>query len=196
MRRVGVLGVDDDGIAYLINQADDPPITAWDVRADTLEPTDLTYDPALAPGDQYAFSWNRNLGFEAAYVSPDGTREVFTGSVAGDPTEDCCATQIRVRPAGSAATVRADEVAVLQVPAGIPSMALWDSYSDRGTWGVWWETDETVLLDAEVGDHSYLVRCPADGGTCELVFDLGSNKSRRLSTCRAGSVSGASPACR
>ena len=57
-------------------------------------------------------------------------------------------------------------------------MALWDSYTDRGTWGAWWETDETVLLDAEVGDHSYLVRCPADGDTCELVFDLGSNSTR------------------
>ena len=123
MCRVGVLGVDEDGIAYLIDQANDPPITAWDVRADTLEPTDLTYDPALAPSDQYAFSWNRNLGFEAAYVSPDGTREVFTGSVAGDPTADCCATRIRVRPAGSAATVERHDVVPLQLPDGIPAMA-------------------------------------------------------------------------
>jgi len=180
MCRVGVLGVDENGIAYLINQASDPPITAWDVRADTLEPTDLTYDPALAPSDQYAFSWNRNLGFEAAYVSPDGTQEVFTGSVAGDPTEDCCATMMRVRPAGSAATVNADDVVALQLPDGIPSMELWDSYSDRGTWGVWWETDETLLLDAEVEDHSYLVRCPANGESCELVFDLGTNRSKGI----------------
>ena len=66
--------MDEDGIAYLINQADDPPITAWDVRADTLEPTDLTYDPALPPSDQYAFSWNRNLGFEAAQADPHPCR--------------------------------------------------------------------------------------------------------------------------
>ena len=56
-------------------------------------------------------------------------------------------------------------------------MRLWDAYSDRGTWGVWWETNETVLLDAVVQGHSYLVRCWATSGACELVFDLGPNSS-------------------
>ena len=28
--------------------------------------------------------------------------------------------------------------------------------------------------------HSYLVRCSATGGACELVFDLGPNKSRKV----------------
>ncbi len=180
MCRVQMLGIDEDGIAYLIDQANDPPITAWDIRADTLEETDLTYDPALAPSDQYAFSWNRHLGFEAAYVSPDGAREVFTGPVPGDPTADCCATRLRIRAAGSAASAIADDVVALDVPDGVPAMALWESYSDRGTWGVWWETDETLLVDAEVGGDSYLVRCPADGESCELVFELGSNTSQDI----------------
>ena len=43
-----LLGIDDDGIGYLLNETDDPPITRWDVRADTIEPTDLTYDRTSA----------------------------------------------------------------------------------------------------------------------------------------------------
>ena len=59
-------------------------------------------------------------------------------------------------------------------------MRLWNAWSDRGTWGVWWESAETVLLDAIVDGHSYLVRCSTTGGACELVFDLGPNKSRKV----------------
>ena len=94
---------------------------------------------------------------------PDGAREVFTGPVPGDPTADCCGpTRLRIRAAGSAESATADDVVALDVPDGIPAMALRDPYSDRGTWGVWWETDETLLLDAEVGGESPpLVRCPA-----------------------------------
>ena len=59
-------------------------------------------------------------------------------------------------------------------------MRLWDAYSDRGMWWVWWETNDTVLLDASRAGHSYLVRCTTTDGTCELVFDLGPNSSKGI----------------
>ena len=175
---VTLLGVDADGIGYLLDEASDPQITRWDIRADTLEPTDLTFDRSMTFSEQFDFGWNATQGFEAAYVSPDGTREVFTGPASGDSTPDCCSTQIRVRPVGPAESLEPGDVVPLQLPEGIPSMGLWDSYSDRGTWGVWWETNDSVLVDAEVEGNSHLVRCPTNGGECELVFDLGPNSSR------------------
>ena len=173
-----LLGIDSNGVAHLLDEGADPQITRWDVRADTVVPTDLVLDRATTLGEQFDFSWWASQGFEAAYVSPDGSREVFTGPAAGDSAEDCCLTQLRIRPAatGGAAT-GAEGVVALRLPDGVPSMALWDGGSDRGTWGVWWENEENVLLDAEIGDHSYLVRCSADVGACERVFDLGSNRS-------------------
>jgi hypothetical protein len=90
---------------------------------------------------------------------------------------NCCAAQLRVRPTGSLTSVDPADITPLQLPDGIPNMRLWDAYTDRGTWGVWWETNETILLDAVIGGQSHLVRCWASGGSCELVFDLGANSS-------------------
>lgn len=175
--RVQVIGVDADGIAYWVNTLSDPPVMRWDVRADTVEPTDLRFDSSKSLGDQTAPLSELWLGFEDAYVSPDATRQLFTEQAPWDSPEDCCETQLRVRPVGPLDSVESDSVTTLQLPQGILGMRLWDPYSDRGTWGVWWETNETVLLDAIVDDRSYLVRCWADGGRCELVFDLGPNAS-------------------
>ena len=68
----------------------------------------------------------------------------------------------------------------LQLPEGIPEMRLWDAYSDRGMWWLWWETDETVLLDASRDGQSHLVRCSANDGACELVFELGPNSNEGI----------------
>ena len=103
-----LLGVDAEGIGYLLDEASDPQITRWDIRADTLEPTDLTFDRTMTYGEQFDFAWQVSQGFEAAYVSPDGTREVFTGPAPGDSTPDCCSTQ----PSGAAG--RASRVAGAQ----------------------------------------------------------------------------------
>ena len=168
--RLVLLGVDAAGIGYLLDEASDPPVTRWDVRADTVAPTDLTYDPS-----QTFKQFDAWVGFEDAYVSPDGTREVFTEPAPGDSPADCCATRLRVRPV--AQPVQPGDIVTLQLPQGIPSMRLWDAWTDRGTWMVWWETNETVLLDAVVDGHSYLVRCSTSGGACERVFDLGPNSS-------------------
>ena len=177
--RRDLLGIDAAGIGYLLNGSSDPrkapdaEIVRWDVRTDTIEATDLTYDPSLALGQFDVF-----VGLEDAYTSPDGTRELFTGPAPGDPSSDCCTNTLRVRPAGPLDAVNPDDIVTLPLPTGIPAMRLWNAWSDRGTWGVWWESDDTVLLDAIVDKHSYLVRCSATGGTCELVFDLGANSSR------------------
>lgn len=175
--RLHVIGVDADGIAYWVDESSDTPVMRWDVRADTVEPTDLRYDASKTLGDQTEPLGDLWVGFEDAYVSPDGTRQVFTDQVPSDSPEDCCVAQLRVRPVGPLGAVEPDSITTLQLPDGILGMRLWDAYSDRGTWGVWWETNETVLLDAIVDGQSSLVRCWADGGTCELVFDLGPNAS-------------------
>ena len=95
-----------------------------------------------------------------------------------------------------AQSVQPGDLVTLQLPQGIPSMRLWDARTDRGTWMVWWETNQTVLLDASVANHSYLVRCSTRNGACERVFDLGRNSNEEPSTPPTGRRSGASPAPR
>ena len=145
-----------------------------DIRADTLEPSDVTWDPSKWSSEQCSLlpgleQWH----LERGYVSPDGKREVFTGPAPGDTSTDCCTTQLRVRPVGPIESIDPSHVITLPLPEGIPHLTLWHWYSDRGTWGVWWESNETVLLDAVVDDSSYLVRCATTGGACERVFELG-----------------------
>ena len=154
----------------MLDEANEAPVTRWDVRADTVAPTDLTYDPLKTLNQFDAF-----VGLDDAYVSPDRTREVFTEPAPGDHPADCCATRLRVRPV--AQSVQPGDIVTLQVPQGIPSMRLWDAGTDRGTWMVWWETNQTVLLDASVDNHSYLVRCSTRNGACQRVLDLGRNSN-------------------
>ena len=174
--RLHVIGVDADGIAHWVDQASSVPVMRWDVRADVVEPTDIRYDARRTLDDQSAPLGDLWVGLEDAYVSPDGTRTVFTGARADEPP-GCCKARLQVKTVGQSGAVAPGDVTVLQLPDGIPSMRLWEASSDRGIWGVWWESNETVLLDAIVDGHSYLVRCWATGGACELVFDLGANTS-------------------
>lgn len=170
--RLQMIGVDAAGIAYWVDQSSDTPIMRWDVRADIVEPTDLPFDSSKTFNDQAAPIPDVFIGQEDSYVSPDGAKEIFTDRVPSDSPEDCCETQVRVRPVGPLETVDPGDITTLQLPEGIPGMRLWDAYSDRGA-SAWWETNETVLLVAVVEAHGYLVRCWATGGACELVFDLG-----------------------
>ena len=176
--RLQLIGIGADGIAYWVDEATDPPVMRWDVRADTVEPTGLTFDFNGIFDDQAAPIPDLHVGFEDAYVSPDGTSEVFTDPNPGDSSPDCCATQLRVRPAGTLAAVDPSDVITLKLPEGIPSMRLWDAFTDRGMWWVWWESNQTVLLDASLNGHSYLVRCWTTGSPCEFLFELGTNSSR------------------
>jgi hypothetical protein len=175
--RIQMIGVDDAGIAYWVDDRSDTPIMRWDVRAGIVEATDLPFDGSKAFSEQVAPIPDVFVGLEDAYVSPDGTRTVFMDQAPGDSPDDCCQNQLRVRPVGPLASVEDGDVTSLQLPGGVPSMRLWDATTDRGTWGVWWETSETVLLDAIVEGESHLVRCWATAGSCELVFDLGANSS-------------------
>jgi hypothetical protein len=175
--RLQMIGVDAAGIAYWVDQSSETPVMRWDVRADVVEATALPWDSSKTFEDQAAPIPDLFVGLADAYVSPDGTREVFTAEAPGDSPVNCCAAQLRVRPTGSLTSVDPADITPLQLPDGIPNMRLWDAYTDRGTWGVWWETNETILLDAVIGGQSHLVRCWASGGSCELVFDLGANSS-------------------
>ena len=175
--RLHVIGVDSAGIALWVDEGSETPVMRWDVRANIVEATNIPYDPAKTLGDQAAPLSEVWGGLEDAYLSPDGARTVFTGAGPGE-SAGCCEAHLQVRPVGPSATAGSSDVTVLRLPDGIPGMRLWDPYSDRGTWGVWWESNETILLDAVVAEHSHLVRCYATSGECERVFDLGANTSR------------------
>lgn len=169
-----VVGVDEAGIAYLLDTSKDRPISIWNVRTDAVERTDLTWDDSktraeMCPPLGGLAVWP----YENAYVSPDDTRVVFTGPAPGDASPDCCTTQLRVRPVGDIESVEPRTITTFELPEGIPMGTLWRAYSDRGIWGVWWESDQSVLLDAVIDGQSYLVRCSTTDGECERVFDLG-----------------------
>lgn len=168
-----LLGIDANGVGYLLDRSG-PSVTEWDVRADILRPSDVTWDPSTPAGEQCSLlpelgRWRLELGF----VSPDGTREVFNGPVPGDSPTYCCTDQLRVRRVGPVGTVESDHVTTLSLPEGTPHLNLWRESADYGFWGVWWESDDTVLLDVVIDDISHLVRCPVTGDTCERVLDLG-----------------------
>lgn len=78
-----------------------------------------------------------------------------------------------MRPVGDIESVEPRTITTFELPEGIPMGTLWRAYSDRGIWGVWWESDQSVLLDAVIDGQSYLVRCSTTDGECERVFDLG-----------------------
>ena len=170
--RLYLAGIDANGKIYWVDEASEVVVKRWDVRADTVEPvpnvsaTDLTY----AEGE-----FNRDQ-----YLSPDGTREVFTRDPAGDPVTDCwpaCKIQLRVRPVAPGDT---GEVVRLRLPEGTLYEHLWDPRTDIGGrhMDAWWETNETVLVqvthDSNLTD---LVRCSIKDGACEHVFELGTDRS-------------------
>ena len=166
-----VLGVDADGIAYVREPG---TVTEWDLRADTLRPSDQSWDSSKTWIEQCSqLSDLAQWPFERGYISPDGTRQVFTGPAPGDPSPDCCTTRLRVRPYGPDQLGQSADLVDLPLPEGIPHMTLWHGYSDRGIWSVWWESNATVLLDAFIDGTSYLIRCSANGTACEKVFELG-----------------------
>ena len=117
--RRDLLGIDAAGIGYWLDGSSDPSrapdseVVRWDVRADTIEATDLTYDPSLTLGQFDVF-----VGLEDAYTSPDGTRELFTGPAPGDPSPDCCTNTLRVRPAGPLDSVAPDDIVDLGASHG------------------------------------------------------------------------------
>ena len=65
MCRVLMLGVDADGIGYLLDEASDPQITRWDIRADTIEPTDLTFDWTMTFSEQLTQAGINNVYYES-----------------------------------------------------------------------------------------------------------------------------------
>ena len=169
--RVGLLGVDASGSGYWqADQTDagDRAVTRWDVRADTVHPTDLAWDPGqpLELFDGFV-PW---LHPSDVYRSPDGTRTLFTDSIPqGPPTWN---GQPRVRPAGPPDSLDAKDVIPLALSQALLDRAGIALGYEKGYW-VWWESNESVLLPVDGDSHTYLLRCPADGGACQRVADLG-----------------------
>ena len=110
--RLYIAGIDANGIAYVVDERSDVDVTRWDVRADTEEPV-----PGLTAADMtYANGYGELR--QDQFVSPDGTKEVFTSRAPGDSPPDCCATLLRVRPVGSDDL---SDLVRLRLPEGVPT---------------------------------------------------------------------------
>jgi hypothetical protein len=168
--RLYLSGIDENGMAYWVDEASEVVVTRWDVRKDTVEPV-----PDLSASDM---TYSEGIGefSRDQYMSPDGTHLVFTRDAAGGPVTNCwpaCELQLRVRPVGPydpAAVVR------LRLPEGTLYEHLWDPETDIGGrhMDAWWETDETVLVQAtDDSNRKDLMRCSITDGACQLVFELG-----------------------
>ncbi|GAA4406540.1 hypothetical protein GCM10023168_21570 [Fodinibacter luteus] len=140
----------------------------WDVRADTITATDLTYEPWDPP--EWVDGFVPWMPSEDPYRSPDGTKRAFTGSAPSDSPSDCCINQLRVRPVAPDDQLDPKDVSTLSLSDAVP-YPLFD-LNEPEHW-VWWESNESVLIAVDGDLRSYLVRCPATGGTCQRVLDLG-----------------------
>ena len=159
-------GIDEDGMAYWVDEGSEIPVTRWDVRADTVQPM-----PDLSTSDMPYPSGTTGEFYRDQFVSPDGTLELFTGDAPGDPDTimPCCRTELRVRPVGSEDP---SDLVTLRVPENV-NQPLYDPETHRGDLGVWWETNETVLAIVHLAaGHTVLVRCRVTDGACARVFEL------------------------
>ena len=124
--QVELWGVDAAGNGYWQEDALSGPFTRWDVRADKVTATDLTYGPWDPPESFDGFvPWMPSAD---PYRSPDGTKVVFTGSIPSDSPSDCCMNQLRVRPVGPDDSLDPNEVTMLSLARMLPPT------STRSTW--------------------------------------------------------------
>ncbi len=162
-------GIEDE-IAYWVDEDSEVPVTRWDIRADTIEPM-----PDLRPSDLRYLHEVPGKFLQNQFVSPDGTKEMVTGYPPGDSIIPP-APEIWVRPVGSEDP---SDVVRLRVPESRYNEPLYDFKTHKGTMGVWWETNETVLVTVQIpGDspqdsvRTDLMRCSTTDGACKLVFEL------------------------
>ena len=157
-------GIDEDEIAYWVDEDSEVPVTRWDIRADTIEPM-----PDLRPSDLRYLREVTGTFFQNQFVSPDGTKEMFTGDVMGDTIMPPM-PEIWARPVGSEDP---SDVVRLRVPESRFNQPLYDFKTHKGTLGVWWETNETVLVTVlQESGRTDLMRCSITDGACALVFEL------------------------
>jgi hypothetical protein len=159
-------GIDEDGMAYWVDEGSEIPVTRWDIRADTLQPM-----PGLTSSDMPYPHREGSEFFQDQFVSPDGTKELFNPDAQGD-TIMPPPPEIWVRPVGSEDS---NDMVRLRVPESRLNQPLYDYQTHKGTLGVWWETNETVLVT--VLQESALMRCSVTDGACALVFELDARDS-------------------
>ncbi len=117
-------GIDADGMAYWVDEGSEIPVTRWDVRADTVQPM-----PDLRSSDMPYPDEGTGEFFRDQFVSPDGTKEVFTGDAPGDSDSIMPpATQLRVRPVGSEDP---SDVVRLRVPESRYNQLLYDNLTQQ-----------------------------------------------------------------
>ena len=163
-------GIDADGIAYWVDEDSEIPVTRWDVRADTIEPM-----PDLRPSDLRYLHEVPGKFFQNQFVSPDGTKEMFTGDAPGD-TIMPPAPEIWVRPVGSEDP---SDVVRLRVPESRYNQPLYDFKTHKGTLGVWWETNETVLVTVLQRVRAAQTSCAARSRTVPARWCSSLNRTTR-----------------
>jgi hypothetical protein len=169
---VEMLGIDAEGNGYWQGASSLDPVTRWDVRADTIHPTDQVWNPEQLPPELFDgfVPWMRP---DDAYRSPDGTKTLLTDSVprknpSVGPVGD---RRLRVRPAGPDGSLAPQDVSTLAISQAFPDMEFVLG-GGEGSWQ-WWESNDSVLIGVDSDRRTYLVRCSASGGPCQRVADLG-----------------------
>jgi hypothetical protein len=111
-------------MAYWVDEGSEIPVTRWDVRADTLQPMpDLTSSDMPYPHEE------GSEFFQNQFVSPDGTKEMFTP----DAPEDKIIPpipEIWVRPVGSEDP---SDVVRLRIPESRHNQPVYDFKTHKGT---------------------------------------------------------------
>ena len=148
----------------------DTHLTRWDVRTNTIHPTDLTYDTmqgtrGSSTGSSRGCTQRTRTAPRTApgWSSPDPSRRTRRLTAATD--------QLRVRPVGPADSLAPNDVTTLSLSKAVPE-ATFSLYEGDG-FEPWWESNESVLVTVHGDFHNYLVRCPSTGAACQRVADFG-----------------------
>ena len=163
-------GIDEDEIAYWVDEGQRGPGDPLGPprRHDRADARPEAFRPALSPTRYPARSSGTSSCLRTA------RRRCSPATLRG--TRSCLPRpEIRVRPVGSEDP---SDVVRLRVPESRYNQPLYDFKTDKGTLGVWWETNETVLVTVlQESGRTDLMRCSITDGACALVFELGDDDS-------------------
>ena len=185
-----LLGVDAAGSGYWKASLSDPYLTRWDVRADTIHPTDLAYDTMQAPEEVDGFfpwmHWRTSTAPRTAPRRSSPTPSRGTRRLTAASTSCGCDRSGR--------TIRSIPRTSSRCRSPKPTPATRFPWAKVDGYWMWWESNESVLLTLDGDVHTYLVRCSTTGGSCQRVVDLGTDTPERDSLHpRVGSQLGIRP---
>lgn len=80
-----------------------------------------------------------------------------------------------MRPVGPDDALEPNDVTTLSLSQMLPPHIHPIYLGDSNDYGVWWESNDSVLLTIHGDSNTYMVRCPSDGEACQRAADFGPN---------------------